>query len=240
MATSHHAAGYAAAPTIYPVEATIRPHVQSLLLFLPVVFATGALVFLVAAGFFTAWDGKAVSVRPSANLAPETWQVLVANTDGTHGEFVWPASAVAGLGLPFDSIGVPPTRVPDTRPDTRKSRFSLFFVVERPSEAAPARDEGDVSADAPAPVVSVVQLANLRAVGAGVIVSLLVLLIRNMAYSGHPLSILPRAPGRLLTTPADEQPPSGTSDDTRQGPRAGRPTRPGPPPPPRRRGQGRR
>lgn len=209
-------------------EATITRLLRSLPAFLALDLLVVALVFLSASSFFTSWDGKAVSVRAAKSTEPSTWQVLIAESSGAHREVTWPADAVTGLGLPIDNLGVPPLRIPAERPITRKSSFSLSFLVEQGADDEEAT-----------PTVRKISTASGTAVGIAVICGVLLLFGRNMALSGSPVDFTPREGGPLVPSEGDPNQRS-PSEPGPNAPQKGRPSRPGPPPSPRRRGQGRR
>ncbi len=144
-------------------------------------------VFLAVAGFFASWDGVAVGVRPPAGEAPKVYQVIVVGDDGEVIERPMPAYAVVNMGLPVLSLGVPPDPIPDDAPRTSKLRYRLHYLVQ-------TRPEG-----ASAPTWVRVPTTTPQALGLAVVLWLVGLGIRNMAYAGSPFWIersalfLPRA-----------------------------------------------
>lgn len=179
-------------------------------------------VFLYASDWLGAWDGRAVSVRPARAPDAATWTVLISEADGRSLERAWPADVVLGLGLPIDALAIPPSPVPDSRPETRKSRFALHFLVHSGA--------GDAPAD-----WKVVPTTSPRTAALALLVFLLAVAARNMVVGGTPWSIEPRAallPAAQVPSGQMAPPTGGTSG------RAG--GRKGPPPAKPRRGAGRR
>src|SRR5690606_15921571 len=80
-----------------------------------------------------------------------------------------------GLGLPYDAAGVPPPQLDPGLPATRKPRFQLQFMVEQPD--GEWRTVGTTSP---------------RSLGLAIVVLVLGIGVRNMAYAGSPVSITPR------------------------------------------------
>lgn len=201
----------------------MRPPVRSLIGFAVLHAGFSVLVFLVFAGFFTAWDGRAVSVlergpdqrvvrvliverRGSADGAPE-W-------GGTR-QVDWPVIAVDGLPLPIDARALPPLGEP-TGPLTKKDRFTLGFTV--------TTDSGKVrSIPTPTPQAAAIAL----------LVFVLGLGLRNMIVAGSPVALErpPVEPGQGSGPSATARPPEPS--------RAARGQK-GPPPQRPRRGGGRR
>lgn len=191
----------------------MRPPVRSLVGFAVLHAGFSVLVFLVFAGFFTAWDGRAVSVLergPDQRVV----RVLILEDGGTR-QVDWPVIAVDGLPLPIDPRALPPLGEP-TGPRTAKERFTLGFTVT--SEAGAVR-----TIPTPTPQAAAIALL-VFVVGVG---------LRNMVVAGSPVAL-----ARTERTAADGPAPSATARP-QDPPRAAR-GRQGPPPQRPRRGGGRR
>jgi hypothetical protein len=198
----------------------LSPAVRSLVLFSVVHALLCAVVFLALAGFFDAWDGRAVSVR-EAKLDQQVFQVLIVEPvpsgETIRREEQWPAVAIEGLDLPIDRLALP---MPDPfldRPATRKQRFQLGFTVT-PSGGG----------------TRWVPTSSPQSLAVAVLVFVLGVGLRNMVVAGSPIAITPRAPA-----------PPGPSTPAPPGDAAPEPTRAsrshqGPPPQKHRRGAGRR
>lgn len=173
-----------------------------------------ALVFLLTARFFSAWDGYVVAARPlgADRSVPSAYEVLV--VDDAHDERVlqWSTKVVEGREIPFTSILVPPPSIPETAPHTSKSRFRLHFLVEK--------DGGGHE---------VVPTTSPSSLALALLVWLIGLAIRNMVTSGSPLSFEARA----TVLPA-ALPPAGRVADNPVSK-----SKQGPPPPRPRKGRGR-
>ncbi|TNE84685.1 MAG: hypothetical protein EP330_28865 [Deltaproteobacteria bacterium] len=133
------------------------------------------LFFLWVSSFFTAWEGQAVSVRSPRDTEPAAYTVLIVDEKGGDLEVDWPAKVVEGRELAFNDRGVPPADIPESAPQTRKSRFQLVFYVENA--------EG---------VNDVVPTTSPRGLGLSALVWLLLIALRNMVTSGSPLDYEPR------------------------------------------------
>ncbi|MEZ4318217.1 MAG: hypothetical protein R3F61_11975 [Myxococcota bacterium] len=200
----------------------MRPAVRSVLVFAVGWAALCALLFLFLAGFFTAWNGVAVSVR-DGDPEQAVYSVLIVEDDGTRFEADWPAHAVQGLKLSIDSLALPPKPLPEGLPRTEKQRWSTSFTVT-PAEGE-ARSVGTTKPQA----LAIALLVFVIGLGG-----------RNMMVAGSPLSIEPTG----ITLPKAQRPPGqAASPDAGGGggttSRASRPQK-GPPPGKRRRGGGRR
>ncbi len=193
----------------------IRPEVRALLLWIGILVPVSVLVLLMTSGFLAQWDGTAASVRPAATENPTTRTVLIVDGDRYH-EREWPTLLVDQLDLPTNAAGIPPLELGDTLPATRKSRFQLQFHV------TPA-DGSTFSHPTTSP----------RSAGVALLFFLAGIFIRNMVYSGSPLSIEPRG----VTLPKALAPSGSVAPTGRGKPKGGRK---GPPPGKRRRGKGRR
>lgn len=177
--------------------------------------------FLLTSGFFAAWDGRAHSVAPARNASEvQEFQVRIVTTDGGLVTAWWPRELLEQLTLPVHEVAVAPSVVPDDRPETKKSRFSLSFDVHIGAGGADARW---VSVPTAAP----------RDLGLGVLVWLLAIALRNMVVSGSPIGL-----ERADDGAPDASPPLGKVVPF--SPRGGHRPKPGPPPPSPRRGRGRR
>ncbi|MCB9682429.1 MAG: hypothetical protein H6733_13260 [Alphaproteobacteria bacterium] len=176
----------------------------------------GVLLFLVLAGFFTAWEGHAVSHRPAQVEDPAVYTVLIVTDDGRGLESDWPAKVVEPLGLSVDVTGVPPNKIPDTAAVTRKSRFATFFTV--------VPHDGESIA---------VSTLSARALSTAVMAYVLAFFLHNMWLSGSPFSweIKERA---VPDAPTDS--PEALTEAQRKRARS----KQGPPPPRPRVGGGRR
>jgi hypothetical protein len=156
-------------------EVSIRPAVRALLLYLIAQTAAVVLLFLLFSSFFTAWDGAAVSVlQPRADAT--VVQVLIVNDDGSTLQRTWPSSVVTGLSLPVDALALAPSTVPEDAIRTRKSRYQLQFLIQRPGEDGERQWQG-------------VPTTSAQGVGMVVLLWLIGLGLRNMLYAGSPLAI---------------------------------------------------
>lgn len=196
------------------MEEHISGDLRALGIFLVPWLAACVLVFLGASDFFTAWSGQAVSVRPPTSEDPAVYRVLV--VDGAKSlERTWPAEVVERLSLPVDATGVPPLTLPADRPRTSKLRFHLHFLVENPE------GEGWLTVPTTSP----------RSLGLALVVFVLGLGVRNMMWSGSPVSIRQREAYLPPEQPPAGQPAGGAPSTSG---RAGRPKKRPPPPRPKR------
>jgi hypothetical protein len=198
----------------------MKPAVRSLLLFAVGWAALCIALFLFLAGFFSSWDGVAVSVRDS-NPEQAVYSVLIAEDDGTRFETDWPAYAVKGLSLSIDPLALPPKPLPEGLPRTRKTRWTMSFTVT-PEEGG-ARTVGTPQPQS----LAIALLVFLVGIGG-----------RNMMVAGSPISIEPRG----ISLPKAQRPPGQTSspDEGGGGPKRASRAQKGPPPGKKRRGGGRR
>lgn len=193
----------------------IRPEIRALLLWVGALVPLTVLVLLLTSGFLVHWEGTAASVRPAATEDATTRTVLIVDGDHYH-EREWPTLLVDQLDLPVNPSGIPPLELADTLPTTKKSRFQLQFHV------TPA---GGQTFSHPT--------TSPRSAGVAFLFFLAGIFIRNMVYSGSPLSLEPRG----VTLPKALAPHGSAAPTGRGKPRGGRK---GPPPGKRRRGKGRR
>lgn len=166
-----------------------------------------------ASDFFVSWNGHAVSVKPPEDPDPSSYLVLVVEDDGHKVQRTWPASRVEPLGLPVDPYAITPDEIPEARPRTSKSAYSLHYVLQQPNGTW-----------------ETVPTTSPASLGVGFLVLLMGIAVRNMIVAGSPFSLEPRK----LTLPK-AQAPSGQVAS-----RGGRRPQKGPPPPRPRKGAGRR
>lgn len=186
---------------------------RALLLFVVVVgLPLAAGVVLIASDALSAWDGRAVARRPAEADARTVTVVIARDADGATFERRWPAELTGRLSLPEVAPGSVPSRIAEEAPVTRKSRFSLHYLVQ----------VGDG--------FEVVPSTTPQAVVLGVVALIVAVGLRNMAVSGAPWSIEPRAAYLPPAQAASGQP----------APRPSGPPKQGPPPSRRRVGRGRR
>jgi len=173
-----------------------------------------ALVFLLSASFFTAWDGYAVAARPlgAERSIPIAYEVLVVDDAGDERVLRWSTPVVEGRFIELANVLAAPPAIPDTAPHTSKSRFTLHYLVER--------DTGGHD---------LIPTTSPQSLGLALLVWLLGLAIRNMVMSGSPLSF----ESRPTVLPA-ALPPSGRVADN-----VVSKSKQGPPPPRPRKGRGR-
>lgn len=131
-------------------------------------------MFLYVAGFFDSWDGKAVGVLAPRTEEPKVYEVVVAQGDGDVIERPIPSYAVLAMQLPVLAYGVPPDPIPDDALRTRKARFQLSYMVQTRAEGATTDTWVRLPTTTP------------QAVGLAVIIWIIALAIRNMAYAGSP------------------------------------------------------
>jgi hypothetical protein len=175
----------------------------------------GAVVFLLASDVLGAWNGHAVSVRPSEVEHPDTFVVRIVEPGGRLLERSWPADLVIALDLPVDALAVPPVALPEMAALTTKGRFDLHMLVRGAKDTE----------------FRIVPTTSPRAVVLGIVVALVALFLRNMAVSGSPFTLEPRG---VWLPPALARPGAPAPTVGR------RPSRPGPPPSGPRGGRGRR
>ena len=181
-----------------------RSPIVSFGLFGFVAAAVAAVVFLVACGFFSRWEG--VVTGAAANLDSARTPVWIYH-EGDMTRVVWPTDAVRGHNLRLDPAGRVPVPLPDDLPVTRKSRFSLHFIMQGPDGLSQAY---------PTTSTSALTLA--------VLAFFLTLFGRNMIVAGSPFRIEPRP----TTLPSPQTPAGQLAPPRRPRPKKG-------PPPPRKR-----
>jgi hypothetical protein len=186
-------------------------------------FPVAVLVFLVDCAFFTAWSGQAVTIAPPRAEEPAAYVVRIVQDDGTVRTASWDAVVVKQLGLPIDPIEDAPIEIPDTRPDTKKARFSLSYEVQLGEGTDTARWTSWPT-------------TSTRSVAIAALVFMVLVGLRNMIVAGSPIALErpAPAPGEAKRATSSGANPPGTS---RTGPRR---SQPGPPPPGRSKGRGRR
>lgn len=150
-----------------------------MLIYLLVATPACLLVFLGFSNFFASWSGQAVSVRPTASEAPAVYRVLIVDSDGTRHERDWSPEAVSGLSLPIDPLALPPKNIPEDRPKTRKTRYSMSYQVERVADGLPVWREYPTTSP--------------QALGIAFVLWLLGFAGRNMWVSGSPFALEERA-----------------------------------------------
>lgn len=195
----------------------IRPAVRALLLYLVAQTAAVAILFLAVAGFFSSWDGTVTGVLTPRSEEPEVYQAVILDEDGSLTQRAMPRHVVLGMNLPVLASGVPPAQLDPGLPESKKSRFTLHYLVQTRPTAEAELEWTSMPTTTP------------QALGLAVIVWLVALALRNMAYAGSPFSIerqqafLPKA-----------QTQAGSVAQTSSRPRKG------PPPPRAQRGPRRR
>lgn len=144
-----------------------------------VVIATPAcfLVFLLMSSFFTAWDGRAVSRRPTRSDDAAVTAVLILTDDGQASEFPWPPELATSLELPERNTAIPPLEIPEGSPRTTKSLFTLSFVV--------------IGKDG---VLITRPTTTPAALGLPLLLFVMTFFLYNITISGVPWSWEPRAP----------------------------------------------
>lgn len=168
----------------------MSPAFRGLLLYSLGAIPACAVVFLLASGFFSRWDGHAVGVRPDASQGEAVVaQVLILDEDGSSHERAWPVELTRALQLPVNARGIPPARPPEDAPRTIKDMFSLTFSVQL--------SEGEVT---------IVPTTSPRSLAIAVLVFLVGLAGRNMWVSGSPLGVTSRSSSRVKSLPAAGQP----------------------------------
>jgi hypothetical protein len=188
---------------------------RDLLLHLVGIVPAAVLVFLLASGFFSAWQGVVVSVAPPPSDDPATLSVRIVDAEGQVTEQPWSAELVRSLDVPFDRVAVPPPTLPEGRPTTTKQRFSLSFSVDR--------GEGVVTVPTTSPT----------SLGLGLLALLGLVALRNMVWAGSPVSLQRRGVYLPPSQAAPGVPVQGGAGRTKGRARGKK----GPPPPKRRRGR---
>ena len=185
------------------------------------------LIFLAISGFFSSWNGHAVSVRPTQSENPASYTVLIVDYSGDHSEVSWPAGIVESLNLPFNPTGIPPTTIDEAAPKTRKLGYTLSFTVQKveTSETETEGAEGETESEA-AQVTQTGAMTSPQTLAVALLIWLLGLGVHNMMLSGSPFD-LTRRPKKLA-----QLAPAGQVAPTKRRGRKG-------PPPQRRRKRGR-
>lgn len=133
-------------------------------------------MFLGTSGFFTTWDGRAVSSRGlRSEEAPSIDVLVVDSSDSSERELSWPADLVRALELPIDPLAIAPVELPAGLPITKKQRFSLSFHVSHEVEGKTE--------------VSSASTASPRTLGIATLVFIIGVFLRNMFWSGSPFTI---------------------------------------------------
>ena len=166
-----------------------RP-LMNLLRYVLIATPLSVLIFLAISGFFSSWNGHAVSVRPTTSESPASYTVLIVNYSGDHSEVSWPANIVESLDLPFNPTGIPPTTIAEAAPKTKKLSYTLSFTVQQPETE---KAEG-ASEDAQATQTGAMTSPQTLAIA--LLIWLIGLGIHNMVLSGSPFD-LTRRPKRL-------------------------------------------
>jgi hypothetical protein len=136
-----------------------------------------AAIFLWVAGFFSSWDGQAVGVLTPRGSEPAVYEVVIQQADGSTVRRSMPSVLVLGMGLPVLDLGIPPETIPADAPQSRKSRFQLHYLVQ----TRPEGSEEFAWRSAPT--------TTPQAFGLALIIWIVALGIRNMAYGGSPFWI---------------------------------------------------
>lgn len=182
-----------------------RSNTASFGMFAAVALLIAVLIFLLAGGFFSRWDGVVTNVAsPIEGSRTSVWVY----EEGDMRNLTFPTVAVRGHGFTMNTRGYPPAPLPDDLPITRKSRFSLNFIMTDPDQAA-----------------QIYPTTSSSALAVAVLSFFLLLFGRNMVVSGSPFNIEPRK----LELPK-QQPPVG-----QVAPRRKQRSKKGPPPPNKRR-----
>ena len=160
---------------------------RGLILYLLTITVAAVALFLYASSWFSSWDGRAASVRPTAAEEPTVFRVLVVDDDASRFEMSWTKQAISGLNIPPDALALPPRDLSD-RPRTRKLAYTLTYDVEKPGELDPEA-KGD---EEPARVWHTFPTTSPQGLAMAVMVWLIGFAIRNMYISGSPIEIMPR------------------------------------------------
>ena len=141
-------------------------------LFAAVALLIAVVVFLMASGFFSRWDGLVTNVAsPIDGSRTSVWVY----EDGDMRKLTFPTAAVRGHGFRLDQRGIAPAPLPDDLAVTRKSRFSLNFIMTDPERSA-----------------QIYPTTSSSALGIAVLAFFLLLFGRNMVVSGSPFNVEPR------------------------------------------------
>lgn len=160
-----------------PPEVRIRPAVRALLLYIAVQTAVVAVIFLLVAGFFARWDGRAVGVLTPRGEDPASYEVILVEDDGRVVQRTMPAYVVETMRLPVMAVAVAPDPMPDDAMRSRKAQFQLNYLVQTQPEGATAPTWVSIPTTTP------------QAVGLVLVIWIVGLAIRNMAYAGSPIWI---------------------------------------------------
>jgi hypothetical protein len=183
-----------------------RSNTVSFGMFAAVALLIAVVVFLMAGGFFSRWDGVVTNVAsPIDGSRTSVWVY----EEGDMRQLTFPTSAVRGHGFRLDQRGIAPAPLPDDLPVTRKSRFTLNFIMTDPDRAA-----------------QIYATTSSSALAIAVLAFFLLLFGRNMVVSGSPFNIEPRP----LELPK-QQTPMGQVAQQKKKARSKK----GPPPPNKRR-----
>lgn len=109
-------------------------------LFLLVALPIATLIFLLSAGYFDIWHGKAVCHRPLAGSdgqGDEVRRFIIDQEIGPDLEEPLPVAAFEDSEIPSCPRGVPPSSVPEGAPEVHKDLFSLYFSVDGTSWPTP-------------------------------------------------------------------------------------------------------
>lgn len=159
-------------PLGYRARMKARSNTVSFGLFAAVSLLIAVVVFLMAGGFFSRWDGVVTNVAsPIDGSRTSVWVY----EEGDMRKLTLPTSAVRGHGFTLNARGYPPAPLPDDLPVTRKSRFSLNFIMTDPERSA-----------------QIYPTTSSSALAIAVIAFFLLLFGRNMVVSGSPFNIEPR------------------------------------------------
>ena len=182
-----------------------RSNTASFGLFAAIALVIAAIIFLLAGGFFSRWDGVVTNVgSPIDGSRTSVWVY----EDGDMRKLTFPTAAVRGHGFTMNTRGYPPAPLPDDLPVTRKSRFSLNFIMTDPEQSA-----------------QIYPTTSSSALGLAVLAFFLLLCGRNMVVSGSPFNI----ERRKLELPKQQTPMGQVA------PRRKQRSKKGPPPPNKRR-----
>ena len=136
------------------------------------------LVFLATSQFFVGWQGQVVSVAPPPVQQPDVLTVRIVSADRQVVERSWSAELVRRLEVPFDAVAVPPPTIPAERPATHKAPLSLSFQV--------TIGAGEEATELSVPTTSP------KALGLAALVFFGLVALRNMMWSGSPVSLARR------------------------------------------------
>lgn len=149
----------------------MQPHVKSFVVFLAGAAGVALVVFLLMSDFFSAWDGRVVSVR-SGDPERATAQVLIDDDAGGRFETTWSREALDGIEVTIDSFALPPSPLPPGLTRTTKERFTLSYTL-RPEGAG----------------VRTVATTGQRPLALALLFLFVVTAVRNMIVAGSPFSL---------------------------------------------------